>query len=146
MMGVSHTLRQMTPGVDLSIYTFSAHALTRPLILTPTAARTGAFSPLFRLHGHRVGGPPSNECGATNGDNELWNIAPEAANYDAIVTMMRLRENLRECFCSPRAHSCSGRKFQYAVFLAYATCSIQVSIHLHPHPPCACPTCRQLRG
>ena len=30
----------------------------------------GAFCPLFRLHGHRDGGPPSNECGPTNGDNE----------------------------------------------------------------------------
>ena len=29
----------------------------------------GAFSPLFRLHGHRDGGPPSNECGGTNGDS-----------------------------------------------------------------------------
>jgi alpha-D-xyloside xylohydrolase len=29
-----------------------------------------AFCPLFRLHGHRDGGPPANECGPTNGDNE----------------------------------------------------------------------------
>ena len=37
----------------------------------------GAFSPIFRLHGHRAGGPPANECGPTNGDNEVWNLAKE---------------------------------------------------------------------
>ena len=56
----------------------------------------GAFCPLFRLHGHRAGGPPVNECGPTNGDNEVWNLATQPDHYDAIVTMMRLREQLRE--------------------------------------------------
>ena len=56
----------------------------------------GAFCPLFRLHGHRDGGPPSNECGGTNGDNEVWNLAQEPAHYDGIVAVMRLRENLRQ--------------------------------------------------
>ena len=49
-----------------------------------------------RLHGHRDGGPASNECGPTNGDNEVWNLAPDPAHYDAIVAVMRIRENLRE--------------------------------------------------
>ena len=52
----------------------------------------GAFCPLFRLHGRRAGGPPADECGSTNGDNEVWNLAPDAAHYDAIVAMMMLRE------------------------------------------------------
>ena len=56
----------------------------------------GAFSPLFRLHGHRAGGPPANECGPTNGDNEVWNLATEPAHYAGIVAVMRLRENLRQ--------------------------------------------------
>lgn len=56
----------------------------------------GAFCPLFRLHGHRGGGPPSNECGGTNGDNEVWNLAEEPQHYESIVTVMRLREELRE--------------------------------------------------
>ena len=57
----------------------------------------GAFSPLFRLHGHRAGGPPDDPvCGGTNGDNEVWNLAKDAAHYDAIVAMMRLRESLRQ--------------------------------------------------
>ena len=56
----------------------------------------GAFSPLFRLHGHRDGGPPSNECGPTNGDNEVWNLATEPAHYAGIVAVMHLRENLRQ--------------------------------------------------
>jgi alpha-D-xyloside xylohydrolase len=56
----------------------------------------GAFSPLFRLHGHRAGGPPDDPtCGGTNGDNEVWNLATEPAHYDGIVAVMRLRENLR---------------------------------------------------
>ncbi|KAJ9443699.1 alpha-D-xyloside xylohydrolase [Diplonema papillatum] len=55
----------------------------------------GAFCPLFRLHGHRDGGPPGDECGATNGDNEVWNLAPSQTHYDAIVAVMNLREQLR---------------------------------------------------
>jgi len=55
----------------------------------------GAFSPLFRLHGHRAGGPPSDSCGPTNGDNEVWNLAKEATHYNGIVRVMELRENLR---------------------------------------------------
>jgi len=55
----------------------------------------GAFCPLFRLHGHRDGGPPSNECGPTNGDNEVWNLATDPDHYNSIVSVMRLRETLR---------------------------------------------------
>ena len=56
----------------------------------------GAFSPLFRLHGHRDGGPAADECGPTNGDNEVWNLAKDAAHYDAIVSTMHVREGLRQ--------------------------------------------------
>lgn len=57
----------------------------------------GAFCPLFRLHGHRKGGPPQDECGPTNGDNEVWNLAEEGTpHYDAIVSVMRLRESIRD--------------------------------------------------
>lgn len=58
----------------------------------------GAFSPLFRLHGHRDGGPPDDACGGTNGDNEVWNLAggEGTPNYRGIVRVMRLRENLRQ--------------------------------------------------
>lgn len=56
-----------------------------------------AMCPLMRLHGHRAGGPPDNECGATNGDNELWNLAPEGSDrYNAMLRMMSLREELRQ--------------------------------------------------
>ena len=57
-----------------------------------------AFCPLFRLHGHR-GGPhdATTECGGTNGPNEVWNLAKDPEHYNAIVNMMRLREELREC-------------------------------------------------
>eukprot|EP01061_Rhynchopus_euleeides_P014703 TRINITY_DN25376_c0_g1_i3.p1 TRINITY_DN25376_c0_g1~~TRINITY_DN25376_c0_g1_i3.p1 ORF type:complete len:724 (+),score=302.45 TRINITY_DN25376_c0_g1_i3:176-2347(+) len=57
----------------------------------------GVFTPLFRLHGHRSGGPPATEaCWATNGDNEVWNLAKEQVHYDAIITSIRLREGLRD--------------------------------------------------
>eukprot|EP00756_Hemistasia_phaeocysticola_P003956 Hpha_TRINITY_DN12551_c0_g2::TRINITY_DN12551_c0_g2_i1::g.50970::m.50970/K01811/xylS, yicI; alpha-D-xyloside xylohydrolase len=57
----------------------------------------GAFCPVFRTHGHRSGGPPPNtECWATNGDNEVWNLARDAAHYDALVAVMQLREGLRD--------------------------------------------------
>ena len=32
--------------------------------------QASAFFPIMRLHGQRKGGPPSDECGATGGDNE----------------------------------------------------------------------------
>jgi alpha-D-xyloside xylohydrolase len=56
----------------------------------------GAFCPLFRLHGHRAGGPPSDSCGDTNGDNEVWNLAADDTRYNAIAAVMRLREQLRQ--------------------------------------------------
>ena len=57
----------------------------------------GAFSPLFRLHGHRGGAsaPPADACGPTNGDNEVWNLARSPPAYAAIAAVMRLREQLR---------------------------------------------------
>lgn len=57
----------------------------------------GAFCPLFRLHGHRGGPhPPPNQCGGTNGDNEVWNLAKDNTHYTGITRVMHLRENLRE--------------------------------------------------
>jgi alpha-D-xyloside xylohydrolase len=53
----------------------------------------GAFCPLFRLHGKRVGGPPADACGTTNGDNEVWSYGPTAEA--CISDVMRLRESLR---------------------------------------------------
>lgn len=55
----------------------------------------GAFCPLFRLHGQRLGGPPRGECGFTNGDNEVWTLAQDTQHYEAIQTMLRLRQELR---------------------------------------------------
>jgi hypothetical protein len=53
----------------------------------------GAFCPLFRLHGQRAGGPPSDPmCGDTGGDNEVWNLARDPAHYQALVAMLMLRE------------------------------------------------------
>ena len=39
---------------------------------------------------------PANQCGPTNGDNEVWNLAQEPEHYNAITTMMHLREDLRD--------------------------------------------------
>ena len=39
--------------------------------------------------------PPANECGATNGDNEVWNLAPRPEQFAAIKAAMELREALR---------------------------------------------------
>ena len=47
----------------------------------------GAFSPLFRLHGHRNGGPAPDECGETNGDNEVF--------VNALTLRRPLRPQLR---------------------------------------------------
>lgn len=69
----------------------------------------GAFSPLFRLHGHRDGGPAADECGPTNGDNEVWNLAKDEAHYDALVSTMRLREGLRQYVSEGnQEHAASG--------------------------------------
>ena len=51
---------------------------------------------MFRLHGHRSGTtPPENECGRTNGFNEIWHFATTPERYDAIASVMFLRESLR---------------------------------------------------
>lgn len=55
------------------------------------------FSPLFRLHGKRLGGPdPDPVCGATDGDNEIWTLAATPEQYNAMVAAVGLREDLRE--------------------------------------------------
>ena len=58
----------------------------------PSALRFGAFCPIFRLHGHRVGAPDVDVC-ATKGHNEVWSYGAPA--YEAIAAVMRLREKLR---------------------------------------------------
>jgi alpha-D-xyloside xylohydrolase len=78
----------------------------------------GAFCPLFRLHGHRDGGPPSDDCGGTNGDNEVWNLAPDPAHYAGIVAVMHLRENLREYVADINAvTAATGMPMSRAMFL-----------------------------
>lgn len=80
----------------------------------------GALSPVFRLHGHREGGPPANECGGTNGDNEVWSLAPDAAHYDAIVAAMRLREGLRGYVAQLSAeHAATGMPMMRPMFLQW---------------------------
>ena len=53
----------------------------------------GAFCPVFRLHGKRVGGPPADACGTTNGDNEAWSYGDAAT--PCIADVIRLRESIR---------------------------------------------------
>lgn len=80
----------------------------------------GAFSPVMRLHGHRSGGPPADECGGTNNDNEVWNLAPDSAHYDAIVSVMRLRETLRGYIADLSAeHSASGMPLMRPMWLQW---------------------------
>jgi len=54
-----------------------------------------AFCPFFRNHGVRKANhiDAKDECGDTNGSNELWNFGEEAEG--AIAIMMRIREQLR---------------------------------------------------
>ena len=82
----------------------------------------GAFSPLFRLHGHRDGGPPSNECGGTNGDNEVWNLAggEDTPNYRGIVSAMRIREGLRQYVSEAnQEHAATGFPMVRPMFLQF---------------------------
>jgi alpha-D-xyloside xylohydrolase len=49
----------------------------------------------MRLHGHRAGGPPADECGATNGDNEIFTLAEVGSDrFNSMVQMVMLREQL----------------------------------------------------
>jgi alpha-D-xyloside xylohydrolase len=80
-----------------------------------------AFMPLFRLHGHRAGGPPCDPvCGCTNGDNEIWTLAQDPAHYDAIVTVMLLREDLRNYVLAlSQLHSATGLPMVRPLFLEF---------------------------
>jgi alpha-D-xyloside xylohydrolase len=80
-----------------------------------------AFTPLMRLHGHRAGGPPDDECGATNGDNELWTLAPEGSDrYNAMLQMMMLREQLRNYVVDINAEYCTtGMPMMRPMFLQW---------------------------
>lgn len=57
----------------------------------------GAFCPIFRSHGRRLGGPDEDggraECGDSRGSNEIWNFGAEAER--AIAKVMAIREQLR---------------------------------------------------
>ena len=81
----------------------------------------GAFSPLFRLHGHRKGGPAPDACLETNGDNEVWNLAQEGTpHYNGIARVMRLRENLRQYVKDTNAvTAATGWPMVRAMFLAF---------------------------
>mgnify|MGYP006141371955 CR=1 FL=1 len=52
----------------------------------------GAFCPIFRLHGNR-GGPKDVDVCGHKGYNEIWHFGHPA--YEAIASVMRLRESLR---------------------------------------------------
>ena len=41
-----------------------------------------------------AGGPPSNECGWTGGDNEVWNLAKDAAHYRAMAKVVNFKFHL----------------------------------------------------
>jgi alpha-D-xyloside xylohydrolase len=62
----------------------------------------GAFSPLFRLHGHRL--PHTDDFGG--GPNEVWSFGEEA--YEVIKRYMFLRERLRPYIMDQMriAHEC----------------------------------------
>ena len=63
--------------------------------LRPNVLRSGAFCPLFRLHGDRSPPDPNSElCGSSGGPNEVWEFGTTA--FEVIPGVMRLRENLRE--------------------------------------------------
>lgn len=79
-----------------------------------------AFSPVTRLHGHRDGGPGPDECGGTNGDNELWNLCPQPDQYAAAVTALRLRESLRNYVAQLSAeHAATGMPLMRPLFLQF---------------------------
>ena len=71
--------------------TRSAHKHT-PKLQTLNTRTT--LTALFRLHGVRNPGLPSNECGSSGGPNEVWSFGPEAEA--TLTAMLRLREQLRE--------------------------------------------------
>ncbi len=80
----------------------------------------GAFCPLFRLHGQRIGGPPADGCGDTNGDNEVWNLARDPQHYDGIARVMHLREDLREYVLRINAETvATGMPMVRAMVLAF---------------------------
>eukprot|EP01065_Artemidia_motanka_P024933 TRINITY_DN29862_c0_g1_i1.p1 TRINITY_DN29862_c0_g1~~TRINITY_DN29862_c0_g1_i1.p1 ORF type:complete len:691 (+),score=186.23 TRINITY_DN29862_c0_g1_i1:68-2140(+) len=89
----------------------------------------GAFCPLFRLHGHREGGPKGDECGETNGDNEVWNLAKEPAHYDAIVAVMKLRESIRgEVASLSEEAAATGMPIMRPMFLEFPGCDVCTAV------------------
>lgn len=58
--------------------------------------QASAFFPIMRLHGQRAGGPPEDECGATGGPNEPWELSRDEEHYEAIANAMQLRSALRD--------------------------------------------------
>jgi alpha-D-xyloside xylohydrolase len=85
----------------------------------------GAFCPLFRTHGDRAGGPPVNECGDTNGDNEVWNLAKDQDHYNAMATVMHIRENIRPYIVEINAEAArSGMPMIRPMFLQFPNDSV----------------------
>ena len=80
-----------------------------------------AFCPLFRSHGHRNGGPPSDpDCGGTNGDSEPWTLLPEGPLLAAAAAVMRTREGLRPYLAAAQAaHAATGMPVVRPMFLAF---------------------------
>ncbi len=82
--------------------------------------QASAFFPIMRLHGQRRGGPASDACGATGGDNEPWTLLPDAAHYDALAAVMALRVELRDYTLSiNRATVASGLPMVRPMVLAF---------------------------
>ena len=55
----------------------------------------GAFCPLFRSHGRRLGGPvyhDNTQCGRTGASNEIWNFGEEAEQAISRVMQVRVRD------------------------------------------------------
>lgn len=82
----------------------------------------GAFCPLFRLHGWRVGKhAPADECGNPHGPNELWTLLDEGgAEYAAVQAVMLLRERLRGYVRAlSEEHAASGLPLLRPLFLQF---------------------------
>lgn len=82
----------------------------------------GAFNPIFRVHGHRAGGPPTDPiCGDTNGDNEVYSVFDEASpEYAGVVAVMRLRESLRPYIMALNAEAvATGMPMARPLFLEF---------------------------
>ncbi len=134
-MGRPILARKCTPTSFWGLYIDSPSLFFCVCVFCPwPELQFGAFCPLFRLHGQRAGGPPSDPvCGFTNGDNEVWNLAKDQAHYDALVGMMNLREVgacgscMRLCVCACRVLLfCLHAALQLCVCIQRCACAYSV--------------------